>query len=164
MSLLGLEVYTGINTGTIALPVWDKVGPIKDETLNMSKNLVDITTRLAEGWRLQRGALKEATIDMQLLYLPGDPDFLVFQSAFFADKEQVILGLFDGDLTVPGTYSGLHAAMNVTSFSQPRNLEDAVVVDVTLVLDLEVTTNSCATMADDRCSRIKPERNFKATT
>ena len=140
MSVLGLEVFTGRNTATMAAAAWDEVGPIRDETLNMSKSLVDITTRLAKGWRLQRGALKEASVDMSMLYLPEDPDFIVFQQAFFADNQQILLGLFDGDITQPGTYQGLHAAMNVTNFSQPRNLEDAVVVDISLVLDLEALT------------------------
>jgi predicted secreted protein len=147
MSVLGLEVTTALNTATIASPTWDVVGPIKDETLNMSKSLVDVTTRLANGWRLQRGALKEATIDLQLLYLPDDTDFQAFQEAFF-DGTQLIIGLFDGDIEVDGTYNGLHSAVNVTGFSIPRNLEDAVVVDVTLVLDLEDTTNTAPSWAE----------------
>jgi hypothetical protein len=140
MSVLGLELYTGRNTGTIVAPAWDEVGPIKDENLSLSKSLVDITTRLSKGWKLQRGALKEATIDIQLLYLQTDPDFVAFREAFFNDT-QMLLGLFDGDIAEEGTYQGLHSAMNVTKFSKPRPLDKEVVVDVSLVLDLEAVTN-----------------------
>ena len=140
MSVLGLELFTGRNISTMATPVWDKIGVIRDESLELSKALVDVTTRLAQGWRLQRGSLKEATINIQLLYDTSDADFIAIQQAFFNDTP-LILGLFDGDITQAGTYQGLHAQMNVSQFSQPRNLEDAVVVDTQFVLDLETTTN-----------------------
>lgn len=139
MSKLGLEMWTGRNTGTIASPTWDEIGPIRDETIELSKALVDITTRLANGWRLQRGTLKDARVTSQMLYLPGDTDFDAIQSAFFNDT-QVLLGLLDGDPAVSGTYYGLHAAFNVVEFSQPRELEGAVIVDLAFVMDLEDTT------------------------
>ena len=146
MSKIGLEMWTGRNTGTIASPVWDEIGPIKDESVEISKSLVDITTRLANGWRLQRGTLKDASVSMQLLYLPGDADFIALQTAFFADTK-VVLGLLDGDPAVVGTYYGLHSAFNITKFTQPRNLEDAVVCDLEFVMDLETTTNTAPSWA-----------------
>lgn len=140
-SVLGLDCYTGLNSGTIASPTWSEIGLVKDETVNLSKALADVTTRQANGWRLQRGTLKEASIDLQLLYDPSDDDFDEFRDAFF-NNTQLLLGFFDGDIEEDGTYYGLHAAFNVTAFSQPRNLEDAVVVDITLVPDLEAVTNT----------------------
>lgn len=142
MSKLGYELYTAINSGTIASPTWNSVPLIRDESLTLSRAAVDITTRLANGWRITRGGLREATVELQLLYVPNDTDMEVFRAAYFAEDSQVILGLFDGDVSVTGTYYGLHAAMQVTGFSQPRNLEDATVVDVSLAMDLEASTNT----------------------
>lgn len=139
--VLGLELYTAFNTGTMAVPVWDEIGPIKDESLEISKTVVETTTRLANGWKTERGALKKGTIDIQLLYLPLDADFIVIKDAFFNDTK-LILGLFDGDVSVEGTYEGLHSAMNVVKFSKPRKLDDVVVVDTSWTLDLEDTTNT----------------------
>lgn len=138
---IGLDVVTYI-AGTIASPVFtNPVGVIKDETVNIEKALADITDRRANGWRLQRGTLKEGTIDLTLNYDPEDADFALFQAAFF-NETQMVLFFADGDATQDGTYNGLLAACNVNNFSQPRPLEDAVVVEVSLTLDLEASTDS----------------------
>lgn len=145
MSKLGLEMRTYLNTGAMATPTWSEVELVRDETINLSKTLVDVTTRKSGGWRLQRGALKEASVDFSLLYVPGDEDFETFRDAFLDDSTQVIMGFFDGDVTASGTHTGLHAAFNVTAFGQPRNLEDAVIVEVTVVPDLEAVTLTAPT-------------------
>ena len=141
MSKLGLEVASFLNTGTIAAPVWAEIGPIRDETVNLSRSLADVTTRQANGFRLQRGTLMEGSIDATMLYKPGNTQFDDIQSAFF-DATQIILGIFDGDVTVAGTYYGLHSAANVTDFTVNRELEEAMTVNVQFTLDLEATTET----------------------
>ena len=140
-AILGLDAKTYF-AGTIASPVFtDEVGPIKEETVNLEKSLADITDRRANGWRLQAGTLKEGTVDIQMIYDPADADFNQFEDAFFSN-DQLVLAFMDGDCTVAGTYYGLLGAFEVTSFSQPRPLEDAIVVDITLTPVLESSTNS----------------------
>lgn len=141
MSKLGLELGSFLNTGTIASPTWAEIGPIRDETLNLSRSLADVTTRQAKGFRLQRGTLMEGTIDATMIYKPGNTQFDAIQTAFFAST-QIILGLFDGDVTVAGTYYGLHSAANVTDFSMNRELEEAATISVQFTLDLETTTET----------------------
>lgn len=135
-SVLGLEAVSYF-AGTIGAPVWtNPIGPIKDETINLEKALADVTDRRANGWRLQRGTLKEGSVDMQLIYDPTDADFIALSDHFF-DDTQAIIAFMDGDATVAGTYYGVLAAWNVTGFSQPRQLEEAIIVDMSMVPDLE---------------------------
>lgn len=136
---IGLEVVT-YNAGSIGSPVFtDPIGIIKDEQISIEKALTDTTDRRAKGWRVQRGTLKEGSIELQLNYDDQDNDFQAFESAFFADT-QLVLFFSDGDATEPGTYKGLLAACNVTTFNVNRQNEEAVSVDVTLTLDLEAST------------------------
>lgn len=141
MAVLGLDAKTFF-IGTITSPVWsDLVGPIRDETLNLEKALADVTDRRANGWRLQVGTLKDATVDLQMIYEPGDADFDQFENAFF-NNTQLVLGFMDADPNDgAGSYYGLLGAFQVTGFSIPRPLEDAIIVDVTLTPVLENTTN-----------------------
>lgn len=150
MALTGLKLYTYRLAGTLETPTaYNKVGPIKDETLNMEKNLIDVTSRLANGFRLQTGGLIEGSIEASLIYLPGNADFIAFQAAFF-NGEPVLMAFVDGPLVdgdqqhgETGTISvqGLWGAFNVTNFSQNRSLEDAVTIDVQFTADLEPVTD-----------------------
>lgn len=140
MAILGLNAKTYL-AGTITTPVFtNEVETIREETVNLERSTTDVTDRRANGWRLQAGTLKEGTVDMQMIYEPGNADFTAFQSAFFAGS-QLILAFMDGDATQPGTYYGLLGAFEVTSFSQPRQLEEAIIVDITLTPVLEDTTD-----------------------
>lgn len=140
MAILGLDATTYL-AGAIGTPVWtNEVGPIREETVNLEKSLADVTDRRANGWRLQVGTLKEGTVDMQMIYDPADADYTAFSNAFF-DNSQLVLAFMDGDCTVAGTYNGLLGAFVVTSLSQPRQLEEAIIVDITCTPVLEDTTD-----------------------
>lgn len=141
MAILGLNAKTYL-AGTIASPVFtNEVETIREETVNLERSTTDITDRRADGWRLQAGTLKEGTVDMQMIYEPGNADFTAFQNAFF-NGTQVVLAFMDGNATVAGTYYGLLGAFEVTSFSQPRQLEEAIIVDITLTPVLEDSTDT----------------------
>lgn len=141
-NLLGLECFTFNNTGVILTPVWasDPIEIIQEENVNLEMGLADVTTRGANGFRLQRGTLIEGSVDMTILYDTASTDFDLFKEAFF-DRTQILLAIVDGDLRTAGSYQGLHSAFNVTNFSQPRPLEEAVTVDITLTLDVEAATD-----------------------
>lgn len=131
MSLvLGLDAVTAQNTGTTAAPVWVIMDNIRDETLNLQTALADVTTRAANGWRLQVGTLSEGTIDTQILYDTTDADFEALHDAFF-NKTRILMGFFDGPPTTPGS-QGLIGGFSVTNFSINRALEEAIMVDISL--------------------------------
>ena len=129
--VLGLNAKTAINTGDSTTPVWEIITLIKDETLNMETALSDVTTRAANGWRLQVGTLSDASVDTQLLYDINDADGhfdLILQA--FLNKTRLLLGFFDADPTAAGA-NGLIGGWSVTNFSIGRQLEQAMMVDVT---------------------------------
>ena len=131
--VLGLNAVTAENTGTTAAPVWVILVNVKDETLNMETTLSDVTNRAANGWRLQVGTLSEASVDTQMIYQagPGQTEFDNIRDAFL-NKERILMGFFDDDPAASGsTVSGLIGGFGVTNFSIGRQLEEAMMVDVT---------------------------------
>lgn len=140
----GLDVITYL-ADAVTTPVYtNTVGVIKDESIGLTKALTDVTDRRANGWRLQKPTLKEGTVTITMIYDPADADFAEFQAAFFNDT-QIVLFLSDGDATATGTWYGLLSAFEVSNFGMPRNLEDAVVVDVELVLNLDEADDAAPT-------------------
>ena len=138
---LGLNAWTGRNTATIAAATWDEIGLVQDDSLDLDKAMAEITSRLSGGWKEEVGTVKEVAISLTVLYKPDDPDYLAFQDSWL-NNTQLILGLFDSDVTDTGTHRGFHAAMEVKKISKPRKLKEAVVVTVDLVIQLEETTNA----------------------
>ncbi len=131
---LGLEckLYRD-NSGT-----WDEIGNVRDLTLNMEMGVADVTTRGGNGWRQNVATLRDGTVTFQMVYDTADADFTALQTAFLAsnaDDREIKIAVLDGAIpTESGDPSaqGLVAFMNVTNFSMPENLEEAVMVDVTL--------------------------------
>ena len=132
--VLGLNAVTSRNTGSSATPVWVNVTNTKDETLNMETALSDVTTRAAEGWRLQVPTLSEATVDTQMLYLADDANFNFFRDAYL-NKSRVLMGFFDDDPAAADTViNGLTGGFGITNFTINRELEEAMMVDVTFTV------------------------------
>jgi len=110
---------------------WNEQTNVRDLTRGLSKALTDVTTRGSGGWREQAGTLKEASIDLQILYDPDDSLFQSLRGGFLNDTE-VTLAILDGDVSTGGT-QGLVANFNVTNFPVNEELEERATVDVTIV-------------------------------
>ncbi len=131
---LGLEckLYRD-NSGT-----WDEIGNVRDLTLNMEMGVADVTTRGGNGWRQNIATLRDGTVTFQMVYDTTDADFTALQTAFLAataDDREIKVAVLDGAIPTDSgdpSAQGLVAFMNVTNFSEPQNLEEAVMVDVTL--------------------------------
>ena len=128
-SVLGLDCSLYISTSgtdlaTLSVPA-NELTIARTVELSLTSSLADVTVR-ASAWRLQRRALKEASVSVELLYRPGDPKF---QQLFSAYNDGHSLAIFVSD----GFGSGLLCDASVTEFSQPQPLEDAVVVKATLL-------------------------------
>ena len=128
-SVLGLDCRLYVGPAGAALNVLN--APANELTiarsveLSLTSSLADVTVRKS-AWRLQRRALKEASINVELLYSPGDP---VFKLLFAAYDNGTPVGVFVSD----GFSSGLLCDVSVTEFSQPQPLEEAVLVKATLL-------------------------------
>ena len=131
---LGLEckLYRD-NSGT-----WEEIGNVRDLTLNMEMGVADVTTRGGNGWRQNVATLRDGTVTFQMVYDTADADFTALQTCFLAadaDAREIKIAVLDGAIPTPAgdpSAQGLVAFMNVTNFSEPQNLEEAVMVDVTL--------------------------------
>ena len=103
-----------------------EVTNVKDVSLSLESGEADVTTRKAKGWKLSVATLKEASLEITILYDTEDEDFIAFKEAYFSNTP---LSLFvtDGDTTA----HGLDADFSVTGFTVDQPLEEAVTVKVT---------------------------------
>lgn len=120
--VLGLDckMYRG-TAGTTAATLMKNV---KDVTCSLETGEADITTRAAQGWRVTRATLKEASIEFGMLYDTADADTQAVSESFFGN---VPIAMFVSD----GAGSGLDCDASITQFNIEQNLEEAVNVSVT---------------------------------
>lgn len=126
---LGLDAVLYRNTGTYESPAWNEVPNVKDLTLNLEAGEADVTTRGNNGWRATVAALKDGSIDFQMVWDSGDADFSAIKSAFFNNSTIEFL-VMSGDISDPES-EGLRATMSITKFTRNEPLEEAITVDVT---------------------------------
>jgi len=126
---LGMEAKLYRNSGTYASPTWVEMQNVKDVTLNLEAGEADVTTRGNAGWRATIAALKDGSIEYEMVWDTADPDFTAIQQAFFGNTE-IEFAVMDGDITASGT-QGLRATMSITNFSRSEALEEAIGVSVT---------------------------------
>ena len=118
------------NAGTYASPTWTVINNIKDVTLNLDKDEVDVTTRGSGGFKEYVDGLIDATVDFGMLWDTTDAAFTAFQTAFFA-KTAVEVLVLSGVYTA-GAHQGLRATCMVKSFSRGETLGEALTVDVSI--------------------------------
>lgn len=126
---LGMEAKLYRNTGTYASPTWVEMLNVKDLTLSLEAGEADVTTRGNAGWRATIAALKDGSIEYEMVWDTADADFTAIQQAFFGNTE-IEFAAMDGDITASGS-QGLRATMSVTNFSRSEALEEAIGVSVT---------------------------------
>ena len=121
---LGLDAK--LFRGTAGTQGTIEVTNVKDVSLSLESGEVDVTTRKAKGWKLSVATLKEASLEITILYDTEDEDFLAFKEAYFSNTP-ISLFVTDGDTTA----HGLDADFSVTGFTVDQPLEEAVTVKVT---------------------------------
>ena len=128
-SVLGLECKLFVGTAgadkAVLATSTNELIVARSVELSLTSSLADVTVRASQ-WRLQRRALKEASINVELLYRPSDAKF---KQLFDAYNDGAPVGIFVSD----GFGSGLLCDASVTEFSQPQPLEEAVIVKSTLL-------------------------------
>ena len=103
-----------------------EVTNVKDVSLSLESGEADVTTRKAKGWKLSVATLKEASLEITILYDTEDEDFIAFKEAYVSNTP-ISLFVTDGDTTA----HGLDADFSVTGFTVDQPLEEAVTVKVT---------------------------------
>ncbi len=130
---LGMNAKLYRNSSTSSLD-WNEFKNVKDLTLNLEKSEADVTTRGNDGWRATVGALKDASIEFQMVWDTADDDFTAIKDAWFNDTS-IEFAVMDGPMEAPigGQPSqGLRAHCAVINFSRSEALEDAIMVDVSI--------------------------------
>jgi hypothetical protein len=127
MTRLGLDCKLYRNTGTYASPVWNEMPNVSDVTIPLSKGEADTSTR-ASKWKTRKGTLKDASIDFQLKYVPGDTDYAALLASYI-DGTTIDLLALDGPVGTTGS-QGLRAVCEVFNFQEGQALESAVTFDV----------------------------------
>jgi hypothetical protein len=126
---LGMEAKLYRNTGSFAAPTWVEMTNVKDLTLNLEAAEADVTTRGNAGWRATIAALKDGSIEFEMVWDPADAGFTAIQDAYF-NNTTVEFAVMDGDVTSTGT-QGLRATMSITKLTRSEPLEQAITVSVT---------------------------------
>ena len=111
--------------GQDAAGSWLELTNTRDLTLNLEHAEADVTTRGSQGWRLTEPTLKDASIEWEMVWDPGDAGFVAIKDAWLA-KELLGLAALDSD-----DGSGVRGDFKIISFSRSEPLEDAMTVSVT---------------------------------
>jgi len=110
-------------------PEWTEVTAAKDVTCTINKGEADVSTRGGGGWKATIGAMKDASIEFEIVYDDADAAVQAILDAFLAGS---ILGLAvaKGDITVNGTKVFM-ADCAVLKFDEKEPLENAITISVT---------------------------------
>jgi hypothetical protein len=118
--------YGAADTILASLTVLDQT---RDVTLNLSAGEADVTTRANSGWRATAATLREATVEFEMVWKPGDTGFEAIRDAFLTNGV-IELAVLDQLRTVSGA-QGPKGNFSITSFSRGEPLEDAIITSVT---------------------------------
>ena len=129
-SKLGLECKLYRNTGTYAVPVWSELSHVKDVALNLEKGEADVTTRANQGWKASKAALKDASIEFDIMWDTSDLGFVALKDAFM-NNTTLEVAVMDGPIATVGS-EGLRATVEVMKFPRNEPLEEAVTASVAL--------------------------------
>lgn len=128
--------------------IFTEVSYTRDVTLNLDKNLADLSSRASGGWAQQVSTLKNASIDFQILWRPDDAVFTEMLARYL-DGCPVCMCIMDGEVFWSGTttvanasscvgitpyvVSGLYADFTVNTFSRGEPLQEGVTADINIV-------------------------------
>lgn len=126
--ILGLQCKAfcgpgGLSLAQLVIPQ-NEMTLLRSVTLNLTKATADVSIRGSE-WRLSKGTLKEASIDSELLIVPGGRDVQLFMDSFLHGDS---LTMFITD----GFGEGLFGDFDVNTFNQSQPLEDVIVANCTV--------------------------------
>ena len=130
--LLGMnaKIYQGL--ADAALGSLTLMGNVKDVTLNLTAAEADVTSRANSGWKSVAAALREASVDFQMVWKPADAGFTAIKDAYLAGTV-VELAVLDQDRATTGA-QGLKGNFSISSFTREEPLEGGIMVSVTAKL------------------------------
>lgn len=130
MAQLGLDCVLHFNSGTYAIPTWGSVDNAKDVKLNLEAGESDASRRASAGWKETLTTLKDASIDVEMVYENGDADYETLRDAFL-NGTVLDVAAMDQDIANSGA-EGLRMQAKVASLSRDEGLENTVMLSVKL--------------------------------
>lgn len=123
--LLGRDakLYAGAAGSTPSTEIKD----VKDLSISLNQDEVDVTTRTAAGWKATAGGLREAEISFDLLVAKSSTEGKLFLNAYKGGEGGIAsyLALKIIDAVADGIFS-FEADCLITECSMEQNLEDAI--------------------------------------
>jgi len=126
---VGLSCKLYRNTGTFGVPVWTEITIARDVTLNLESGEADASSR-GSVFKEYLQALKDASLEFDVLYDAADTNFTALREAFFNNTTLDMLAL-DGSSATTGN-QGLRMVSIVTAFPRNEPLEETVTSAVTV--------------------------------
>jgi len=126
--VVGIDAKMYYDASGVGGSSWSELANVRDVTVSLEKAEIDVSNRAYGGWRANAGALKDATIEWDMIYDTTDAGFTAIRDAWLNDTV-IGLAIMDQNITTVGA-QGLHADCEIMSFSQPQPMEDAIKVNV----------------------------------
>ena len=117
------------NTGTYDAPTWEEIDLVRDVTVTLSADEVDLTTRASGGFKQAGAGLKELTFEFEARWKGDDTNLAALRDAYLNGTSVELLAL-DGPVTTPGS-QGPRTTCVITKFDRSEPLADAITVSIT---------------------------------
>ncbi len=114
---------TGVSSAT-------ELTNVKDLTVNLSSEKIDVGTRASGDWMATAPGRKDGTITFNMQWSAADAGFVAIKNAWL-NKTEIPFYALDGDKATSGK-QGPAGNFNVTNFTRNEPLNEAVTVDVEL--------------------------------
>ena len=120
-------------TAQTALASLTELTTIRKAGFSGEAGTADVTTRANSGWRATASTLRDLSTELEIVFKPGDVGYEVLRDAWLAGS-LVCLAILTGAYDAAGT-EGPHGDFAVTAFNRTEELEEGVVVAVSVKLN-----------------------------
>jgi len=123
-------------SNAVASATWVEIGNIKDLSMPMTADKIDVSTRINKKWKAFAPGLKDASIDFDMLWKKNDAGFQALKDAFL-DGAQIALMALSGPKAQSGS-EGLVANFIVNKCEKKEPLADAQVASISVSPSSEI--------------------------
>jgi len=107
---------------------WTELTNAREVTMTLEASEADVSSR-ANGWKATRAALRDATLEFELLWDGEDQAIQALRDAYL-NGTKIALAAMDGDISAEGS-QGFVANFYITGFTRNEPMEEGVTVSVT---------------------------------
>jgi hypothetical protein len=133
--ILSRKVKTYINTATggsaYSSPTWTAADTIRDETLNLDSEMIDVSARDTGDWGAETKGELKMTVEADIRKDPTDTVIQPKLLNSYLTNAALDMLILDGLVTVAGT-KGFRADMEVGKMTNERNKKGVVALKVSL--------------------------------